>query len=213
MPSSRKTAATRSGDPRKRAASKRAAAKVQPPPSQATPDPMVDGDDKYTPTAWGSQLGLAEDLMTPSKQLCLVRRPGIQGLVDAGVLHDVDFLTQFVNNKHIRRVSGKPEIDANAVLKNPDALKKATHLIDRVVCHCVLKPHVEMTPNDPTQRVDGHIYADMIDDTDKMFIFNYAVGGTRDAERFLRETRTVMGTLDDGEDVEDSAESTGGDPE
>ena len=53
----------------------------------------VDPNDKYAPTTWGSELGGAEDLTVPSGQTCLVRRPGVQGLMEAGILHDLDTLT------------------------------------------------------------------------------------------------------------------------
>jgi len=53
---------------------------------------------------------------------------------------------------------------------------------------------------------DDFIYADDVDMEDKMFIFNYAVGGTRDLERFRSEHAARVGDLSDGSGDEDPTE-------
>ena len=69
------------------------------------------------------------------------------------------------------------------------------HVLDRIVCACVVKPRIEMTPNDPTRRKHGVVYCDMVDLDDKLFLFNYVVGGTRDLERFRQESADALGGL------------------
>lgn len=172
--------------------------------SQAAPIPVPeDPTSKYAPDAWLSGgIGGMEDLTVPSGQLCLVRRPGLEGLMKSGVLQNVDSLTQIVNQKHIKRVEGKAdEIDAMSLMQDEEALDSVTYVIDKVICHCVVKPEIHMTPNDVTRRQPGVVYADMVDLVDKMFIFNYVVGGTRDLERFRGELDESVASLDAGEGV------------
>jgi hypothetical protein len=159
----------------------------------------VDPNDKYAAKTWGSELGGAEDLTVPSGQLCLVRRPGVQGLMEAGILHDLDMLSGIVDDQHVKRVAGKPpQINTTAVMNDPEQMASVLHLVDRTVCYVVLKPNVQMTPNDPTSRVKGVIYTDMVDIVDKMFIFNYAVGGVRGLEPFREELAEALGSMDAG---------------
>lgn len=186
---------------------RKAAASARP---QVADEPVAtDTSSKYAPSAWGTGSGL-EDIEVPSGQLCQVKRPGVQGLIAAGVLRDVDQLTGLVNSKHIERVEGKADIaqsELEAFARDPEAVNHALHLVDRVICYMVVQPKVYMTPNDPTNRKRDVVYADMVDLEDKMFLFNYAVGGTRDIERFRGESGGIMGSLDDGEAV---ADTTGG---
>lgn len=184
-------------------------------------------DDPYRPDQWGSsELGGLMDLEVPSGQRCLVRRPGVEGLLAAGVLRDIDSLTAIVGEAHLDRVhperkaKGKQPADRkpkktpeksqeesiDELLKDPDKLVNVMHTIDRVICHCVVKPEVEMTPNDPTRRKDKTIYADMIDMVDKMFIFNFAVGGSGDLDSFREEFDGLVGSLAAQQDVADEAE-------
>lgn len=195
-PPTRKPAgAQQSGNPAKRAATRRTY-------SPAASGPQSASQDRYAPTAWGSTSGMPEDLELPSGQVCLVRRPGTQGLIAAGVLQNVDSLTRLVNEKHINRVAAKgrgqeakTEIDMTSLMDDPEGMAEIVRVVDKVVIHCVLAPQVFSTPDDVTRREKGVIYADMIDLTDKMFLFQYVVGGTRDLESFRTELNEVLGGL------------------
>jgi hypothetical protein len=52
----------------------------------------------------------------------------------------------------------------------------------------------------------GVVYADMVDLVDKLHIFNFVVGGTRDIERFRGGLDELVGSLEAGEDVQDDTE-------
>lgn len=165
---------------------------------EAQPQP-IDVNDKYAPTHWAAGgPGSLEDLTVPSGQLCLVRRPGIQGLMTAGVLHDIDSLSALVDQKHVKKnAKGQSgQLNMGSLLKDQKAIDGMLHTVDRVVCHCVLKPEIQMTPNDVTRRQTGVIYADMIDITDKMFIFQFVVGGTRDLESFRGQLNQSVAGLE-----------------
>jgi len=198
----RATPARKAPQDRKAPTTRRRSAAAKPMDESALP-PVTPGadalstpvpDDKYAVTAWGGEY--AEDLEMPSGQLALVRRPGLERLVEAGVIHQVDSLTAFVGEKHIKRVQGKiTGVDAVAISEDPVAVDNMVHLVDRVVVHCVIKPRVEMTPNDITRRQAGVVYCDMIALEDRFFIFNYAVGGTRDIEQFRKSSAELVDSV------------------
>lgn len=168
-----------------------------------------DPNSKYAPNSWlAGGVGTMEDLTVPSGQLCLVRRPGLQGLMKAGILHNMDTLSQVVNEKHLKRVQGKTtdEINMGSLMNDPKALDDVMHVMDKVICHCVVKPEIHMTPNDVTRRRQGIVYADMVDLVDKIFIFNFVVGGTRDLESFRGGLDQLVGSMEAGEDVPDETE-------
>lgn len=191
----------RSGDPRKRA--------------EAASAEEESLDSRYVATTWGSNQagGVPIDLEVPSGQLCLVRRPGVEGLLKAGVLHKLDTLTQIVDEEHLQRVHGKGKKGISSakeagekLLGDPRAIEEILYTIDKVICHTVLRPKVKMAPNDATRRKEGQIYTDMIDMEDKMFIFQFVIGGSRDLEQFRRELDESLGSLDTVETVEAATE-------
>lgn len=180
--------------------------------SRPTAEPIPvpeDPNSKYAPNTWlAGGVGQMEDLTVPSGQLCLVRRPGLQGLMKAGVLHNMDSLSQVVNEKHLKRVNGKStdEIDMTSIMSDAKSLDDVMHVMDKVICHCVVKPEIHMTPNDITRRKPNVVYADMVDLMDKVFIFNFVVGGTRDLETFRGGLNESVGSVEAVEDVPDEAE-------
>lgn len=50
------------------------------------------------------------------------------------------------------------------------------------------------------------IYSDMVGLEDKMFLFNFAMSGVRDAESFRKESQSAVGDLADVEDLQGAAE-------
>jgi hypothetical protein len=159
-----------------------------------------DPQSKYAPTSWGNGgAGSMVDLTVPSGQTCLVRRPGVEGLIKTGVLKNVDSLTAIVNEKHIKRVEGRETLDVKSL--DEAALETIMDTIDKIIAFAVVQPPVFRTPDDVTNRVPGTVYTDMIDTMDKMFIFNFVVGGTRDLESFRSEFFELLGSVATGEDV------------
>jgi hypothetical protein len=57
------------------------------------------------------------------------------------------------------------------------------------------------------------LYVDEVDLEDKMFILQYALGGTRSLERFRREFADGVRPLSSGEDVGNSSESIAWNPQ
>lgn len=166
---------------------------------------------------WGGELTI--DLPVPSGALCQVRRPGIPGLIKAGVLDSLDSLTGIVQTDHIERVKeGKdPHVTAEQMKElsqNKDGLLRALTLTDKVVEYVVLQPVVlrpiirnpDTSPalddngeemDLPTEeRSPGVIYTDSISLEDKMYIFQFVVGGVTDLETFRKEFAQTLGGLE-----------------
>jgi len=180
---------------------------VSSPQATAIPVPE-DPTSKYAPDAWLSGgVGGMEDFTVPSGQMCLLRRPGLEGLMKAGVLHNVDSLSQIVNEKHLKKAKGKAdEINMSSLMDDPEGLDEVVRVIDKIVVHCVVKPEIHHAPNDVTRRQQGIVYTDMVDLIDKMAIFNFVVGGTRDMESFRAGLDELVGSLEAGEGVRDDSE-------
>lgn len=176
--------------------------------TKPTPTARPEPQDRFAPTTWGGGTSTGfEELEVPSGQMCLVRRPGVQGLIKAGVLMNVDSLTSLIANKFMD--GGKITEETTRRLANdPEAVASMTRTIDLVVCHIVVKPQVHMTPDDVTNRQADRVYCDTIEMTDRVFLFNFAVGGVRDLERFRRQLDGHLAALAPVEAVGDTAERT-----
>lgn len=165
---------------------------------------------KYAPKTWGAAQGeQLTDLEVPSGQLCQARRPGLEGLLKAGIVHNFDTLTKMIGQQ-AQKVKGRPvksdEQLMQDILADPAKIDELTHVINKIVCYVVVQPKIAYPPNDPTSRANDVIYADMIDLEDRMFIMNWALGGVRDLERFRGEHESALGSLGDQPEAEDQAE-------
>lgn len=173
-------------------------------------------DERYAPSVWGQGIGtgIGEDLVCPSGQTALVIRPGVQGLIEAGVLHHVDSLTAIVDSKHVKRAKGQPQVDPQTIMKDPKALNDILAVVDRVMVFVVKAPQLTLSWSElkdgTRQELDLDeraaltelagkplVFTDQVDLDDKMFIFNFAVGGTRGLDRFRHEAAELVDGVDD----------------
>lgn len=173
--------------------------------------------DKYTATTWGAKSAFV-DLEVPSGQLCQVRQPGVENLIAAGVLENADTLMGLVNKKVEKAQGKKPPAKkaqagspAEIFQQDPKQLVSLFSMIDRVVEHMVVQPPIQRPvvrvpiegkpgefderPMMPEERDAEKIYTDSIDLGDRMFIFQYAIGGGDDLDTFRREFAAGVGSL------------------
>lgn len=142
------------------------------------------------------------ELTLPSGEMCLVTRPGVQGLIKMGVLDSLDSLTALVQKEHIDTNDPKKMQQAvSALVQRPQDLLEGMKIIDKVVCHTVVEPKVFMPPESEEDRDPDAIYADDVDQDDKMFIFQYVVGGTSDIATFREESAKLVGSVPTIQDV------------
>jgi hypothetical protein len=158
-----------------------------------------------------------EFITLPSGQTCYARRMGLEGIMKAGILGEADSLTAMVDRKHIKRVRDPKtkevteELNPSSVLKDAKALKDIVLLVDRAAPFIVTEPavasHVEVLEDGstrmipPEERDESFVYTDQIPLEDKMFLFDYAVGGTRDVHTFRQQSSDAVAGVVDGEDV------------
>lgn len=82
------------------------------------------------------------DVELPSGNIAQVRRPGVQGLIKAGVLESVDVLTGLVQQVTLPKAEGKPVVDEQKLIENKDALNSMLDMLDSIVLYVVNRPTV-----------------------------------------------------------------------
>lgn len=173
-------------------------------------------------------LGQASDLhdvTLPSGATCQARRPGVQGLISAGLLDSFDDLTALIKTEHIDKhsirgqatVSKVTPVEAkNAVdtlMADKEKLATAFHMVDRLVISVVTQPAVwidyqlkDETDEDFAERarkarVDEAIPVRAVDLDDKMFLVNWAVGGSSDLTAFREGREQLMADVASSQEV------------
>ena len=175
-----------------------------------------------TKKTWKRNKG--EDLLLPSGNTAFVKRPGPTAFLTQGLLPDN--LTPIVQEA-ISKGKGLKKEKMVEMTSTPEGIASMLDAMDRVLVSVVIEPKVlyhrrltvdgegepilnngkevfEDIPED--DRDDELLYTDDVDIDDKMFVFNFAVGGTRDLERFREEHTAGMGDLYPGEASEDQSE-------
>jgi hypothetical protein len=162
------------------------------------------------------------DLDLPSGFTVQVKRPGVQGLTKAGVLESLDSLTSIVQGEVIPKAEGKPEVDIKKIMADPEQLNSMLEMMDKIVVFCVVEP--KLSPKPIVKDADGEIvaeptdeqldaerdedlaYVDLVDDEDKTYIMNFALGGAKDLATFRQATKEALASARDGEAAPDQAE-------
>jgi hypothetical protein len=168
---------------------------------------------KSVSTAKGWKRNKGEELELPSGNVALVKRPGPQALLSKGILPDT--LMPIVQQA-IKSGKGLRPEDTEAMMKDPEKIVEMLDAMDRLLVEVVVEPtvayHKELIDDEwvdipaDERDEDTFVYTDDIDMDDKMFVFQYAVGGTRDLERFRHEHAAGLGNLPDGSGDENTSE-------
>ncbi len=178
---------------------------------------------KAVPTSPTYGLGLATKAMEldlPSGNQCLAIRPGAQGLIKAGLLDSLDQLTSIVQSELIDPHDPKKAVQSgvNKLALDPERLLEGLEMIDKTISFVLREPRVyvdvqetddkgkpvfrEIEVNGKTLRKPVYeprkkdvLYADDVDLEDKMFIFQWCVGGTSDLATFRAQSAELMGNI------------------
>lgn len=143
----------------------------------------------------------ATDLKLPSGNVALVRNPGIQHFLRIGIIPDP--MMAMVQ----KMIAGKQkEFDPSEFIKDEDSLLTTFELFDKVLVEVVIEPKVVMPPKKQEDRDDETLYADDVDFEDKVFIFQFAVGGTKDLEEYLQRQKQAVDAVQSGEGVDGPTE-------
>lgn len=93
---------------------------------------------------------------------------------------------------------------------NVDAVNDMLEMTNRVVMNVVVDPKIYPVPPEEAERRDDLVYIDEVSETDRMFIFQWVTGGTRDIERFRQEQVDVVGALGRRQGIQDTPQSASG---
>lgn len=163
----------------------------------------------------------AVELELPSGNVCLARAPGIQTFIQEGL-----FPNSLLKVVQETLLSGETELDTEKIMSSvvgdrndmESMLKTMTEMADKVTVFCVVEPRVmpaqvadDSTPGglrtlSMAERDPEMLYVDDVDLQDKLYIFNWAVGGPAQLEKFRTGPEADVDAVQPGEAVVDSAE-------
>lgn len=110
---------------------------------------------------------------------------GLRGFVESGMIPN-----SLMNIVQEAIKTGK-EPDMSGVVTeegiDPKMVADMLLMLDNVVQKVVVDPPVHPLPESEEDRDDELLYIDELDEEDKMFIFQWVTGGTRDLEQFHQE--------------------------
>lgn len=201
-----------SGDPRKRAAKKTTTKKAAPGiTGRARPRPTaVTSTDEWLADQQGQLVEL------PSGKVVRMIMPGMQAFVRADIIPNE--LMPLVL-KAIDEQEPMSEQDVRDLQKDPAILLKMADAFDGIFIFCVVEPRFELAPtpedvelynsrhpDEPVEgpdelRVRGTLYVDRVNMDDKAYVFQCAVGGTRDLETFRAESRAQLEAVSASQDM------------
>lgn len=147
-----------------------------------------------------------EEVDVPSGKVALCRRVSPDIFLRKGVLPNA--LMPLV--KEALKTGKAPDLE-EADIKIDD-VEDVLKMYDHVVKHIVIEPKLTLPPEkdehgeEVEERDPDKLYTDEVDFEDKVFLFNWAVGGTADVEQFRKESQENVGALRSGEDVEHAPE-------
>ncbi len=130
----------------------------------------------------------------PSGLSMRLSSPGMTAFIQSGMVPNslMATITEAINK-------GKQPDMTQVNLENQEELNGMLHMIDVVTCRCAVEPRVHSIPEDEDEDRDADLlYVDELDDYDKLFIFQWATGGTTDVERFREELDQQVGAVSDG---------------
>jgi hypothetical protein len=155
---------------------------------------------------------LPHPLPLPSGNVCMVKRVGMESFLKGGVIPNslLGVVQESMDNARKGKTMTKAqEVKLTKQISNdPQQLEDMLTLVDEVVLQVVVEPEVLRPPEEDSdeERDEDSLYVDEVDINDKMFIFNYVVGGSNDSARFREEAEQRVAALDDVEEAEVPAE-------
>lgn len=147
-------------------------------------------------SAWKKKAKQGRALDLPSGFTCRAKNPGIQVFIREGLVPN-DLLP--IVNEALAKGKGGQEVSASDIasqVSDGESLQKVMEMIDAVTVYCVLEPTVSHPPTDDDGNIiavedrdedEDVVYIDEVDFDDKMFIYQWAVGGTSDLKKFREQ--------------------------
>jgi hypothetical protein len=155
-----------------------------------------------------------EPLELPSGNVALVKPAGMEAFLSAGMIPNslLKIVTKALEAGQAQKAD---ELDMAQIFAeiadDPAKLQSVFELADNATVYCVIEPKVNPLPQQGEDRDEALLYVDEVDAEDKLFIMNFAMGGTRALEPFREATSGGVGPVPTGDDVPRTAESASSD--
>lgn len=168
------------------------------------------------------------DLELPSGNFVQVKRPGVDGLIKAGLLDNFDQLTALVQTEHIEANSVRGKVTPDqakaagaAMMADKEKLATVIWMMDGISHYVIVQPAtwIDYKVKDASQEDGLETDASFekraaeaeekdlfpireVDMDDKMFLLNWAVGGSSNLEEFRQGTQKLMDNVASVEEVQ-----------
>lgn len=178
---------------------------------------------EVTPAAEWKKPSKGVELEVPSGNVALVRPVGMQAFLQKGIIPNSlrDIAMEAISGK---KTAPQMKMDDMSSEKIEDMLV----LFDSVTCYCVIEPKVTPVPVWQNANPDGEyftnderkvgqvvplperdsepLWVDEVNLDDKIFIFQFACGGTRSVEQFREEFSLSLDAVSRGQNLEENSE-------
>lgn len=93
------------------------------------------------------------------------------------------------------------EPDLSAFSKDLSKINEMLELMDAITIFTVVEPEIKSITDVEGDRDPDSLYVDEVAEEDKMFIFQWVTGGTRDLEQFRKEAGSTLDVVQRSKDV------------
>lgn len=163
-----------------------------------------------SPQDWKRKVGgkAITNVQLPSGVVVKVKRISIPKLLSEGVFPDT--LARLITEKLDGDKKGQKsdDVDVSSLLGNQEQLEALFTAMDKMTLMTVVEPKVLSNVDDEGNKIadedrdEEAIYVDEIELDDKVFLFQYSVGGTKELEPFRAELDTAVGSLEDQQGIQ-----------
>jgi hypothetical protein len=135
------------------------------------------------------------ELSLPSGNRCLAKRSGIEAFMRSGkVPNSLMPIMKSALAGQPRSMPAESEIDETFI-------DELFSLFDLVATTVMVEPKCYPIPGDDEERLADHLYVDEVEVEDKQFMFQWAVGGTADLEKFREGVAKHVAAVQEGGEV------------
>ena len=149
---------------------------------------------------WKQTSGVGAPLRVPSGNTCLVRPMSMQALIRNNMIPN-ELMSIVTSAMKSRKAPTMGEMTDDL---DTDKMVAIMQCMDDVVQFMVVEPQIHSTPGQGESRDPNILYIDEVDQEDKTFIFQYAVGGTRDIDKFREGLAGYVGDLEEEQGMADT---------
>lgn len=150
-------------------------------------------DDKYAISAsWQKKVEQSapfDYVLSGSGQTCLIKKIEMSDIMAFGLIDDLDFLA-----KEMAEVSSADTGETKKSTRRKNS-KNMERVVNMIVQAGVIKPEIELPPEDDQQREDGVIYVDSIPFSDRIELFS-VIYDTEGLTEFRQEQTLDVGTVE-----------------